>query len=280
MKIILIFLICSIPIYNQIKNIRKVDFNNFTYKSQIWGEVTVKDGSWDSYDSVNIKKGSLDNDKFYFDISIIYGDITKDNQDEAIIIAYSYPYGGTARLTEGFIFSLKDNKPVQIASLEVGDGCIVDGGGIEKVEVKNNTLIVQRCYPYTWDIFWKSTSYVWNVDKLNPVKCELIYMGYHGKREEIRFVGDNIDINGERKKWTLNKYFSLTTDKDRKIKLLGSKNVRIIVSLPDNTVLNKCDKIGSSFKFFAKKNKEYWIKLFDDTNYRDTTFNLTISQVQ
>jgi hypothetical protein len=270
MKVILIFLLYSIPIYNQVSNIREVDFNNFTYNSRIWDSVTVKNGSFESYD-LGI---------YYFDILIIYGDITKDNQDEAIIIAYTAPYGGTARLTEGFIFSLKDNKPVQIASLEVGDGCIVDGGGIENVEVKNNTLVVQRCYPYTWDIFWKSTSYVWDVDKLNPVKCELIYMGYHGKREEIRFVGDKIDIKGELKQWTFNKYFSLTTDKDRNIKLLGSKNVQIIVSLPDKTVLNKCDKFGSSFRFSAKKDKVYWIKLFDDTNYRDTTFSLTVSQVK
>ena len=126
MKVILLFLLYSIPIYNQVSNIREVDFNNFTYNSQIWDSVTVKNGSFESYDL----------DIYYFDISIIYGDITKDNQDEAIIIAYSVPYGGTARLTEGFIFSLKDNKPIQIGSLEVGDGCIVDGGGIENVEVK------------------------------------------------------------------------------------------------------------------------------------------------
>lgn len=270
MKTILIFLFCSIPIYNQVKNIREVDFNNFTYNSQIWDSVTVNNGSFGLYDQ----------GRYYFEISIIYGDITKDNQDEAIIIAYSAPYGGTARLTEGFIFSMKDNKPVQIASLGVGDDCIVDGGGIENVEVKNNALVVQRCYPYTGDIFWKSTTYVWDVDKLNTLKCELLYMGYHGKREEVRFAGDKIDIIGELKKWTLNKYYSLTTDKDRKIKLLGSKNVKIIVSLPDKTVLNKCDNFGSDFIFTAKKDKEYWIKLFDETNYRDTTFSLTVSQVK
>lgn len=270
MKIILLFLLYSISIYNQVSNIREVDFKNFTFNSQIWDSVKVKNGHFESFE-----RGI-----YYFNISIIYGDITNDNQDEAIIIASSAPIGGSARFSEGFIFSLIDNKPVQIASLEVGDDCIVNGGGIEKVEVKNNTLIVQRCYPYTWDRFWKSTTYIWDVDMLIPVKCELIYMGYYGEREEIRFVGNKIEISGELKRETYNKYFSLTTDKNRKIKLSGSKNVKIIVSIQDKRVLNKCDKFGPSFSFFAKKDKVYWIKLFDENNYRDTTFRLTISQVK
>lgn len=134
------------------KSIRQVDFQNFTYR--------VLCGVEDAKDATRIKTigGTIKNAKLvdgiyqwideklpmYFDIhKPIYGDLTGDGKEEAVIKA-ECNNGGTGQPTEGFIYTLKAGKPFLLARLESGDR---GHYGIVEIKIRNKNLIVTRNDP-------------------------------------------------------------------------------------------------------------------------------------
>jgi hypothetical protein len=119
-------------------DIRKVDFQNFTYKPYCAGEdaqnVTVKKGEYS-------KETQMDGyvDHFYFNIlGVEYGDLTGDKQDEAVVLSVCNT-GGTGQFTEGFIYAMKAGKPSLIARVPGGDRA---DGGLRFLTVENGHLVI------------------------------------------------------------------------------------------------------------------------------------------
>lgn len=127
--------------FNQ--DIRKVDFKNFTYEPDCAYDdnkrITVKNAEY-TYE----KPADGYTDRFYFKVfEISYGDLNSDNSEEAIVLTVCNT-GGTGNFTEGFIYSLKDGKPVLYTKLPGGDRA---EGGLRTARVENGQLIVESNDP-------------------------------------------------------------------------------------------------------------------------------------
>lgn len=124
----------------RLTSIRAVDFKNFTYGEQcITGVKTlpVKNGVY--------QQGSIDeskrNDYVDFEITkVIYGDITGDGQDDAIVLTFCNT-GGTGEFTDGLVYSLEKSALKFLGTLGVGDRA---NGGIYDVRIKNGNLEIDR----------------------------------------------------------------------------------------------------------------------------------------
>ncbi len=120
-------------------DIRKVDFQNFTYEPSCAGEETTK---------VKVASGEFSEEKkvdeyterFFFKVlNIIHGDLNGDKAEEAVILSVCNT-GGTGNLTEGFIFSMKRGKPTLVARIPGGDRA---DGGLRKAWIENGLLVIE-----------------------------------------------------------------------------------------------------------------------------------------
>lgn len=120
-------------------DIRKVDFQNFTYEPSCAGEDTTK---------VKVAGGEFSEEKkvdeyterFFFKVfNIIYGDLNRDKAEEAVILSVCNT-GGTGNFTEGFVFSIKRGKPALVARIPGGDRA---DGGLRKAWIENGLLVVE-----------------------------------------------------------------------------------------------------------------------------------------
>jgi hypothetical protein len=125
------------------QSIRKVDFKNFTYEPECAYDenkkITVKNGEY-SYE----KPADGYTDRFYFNVfETSYGDLNGDNSEEAIVLT-TCNTGGTGNFTQGFIYTMKDGKPVLFTKIPGGDRA---EGGLRTARVDNGQLIVESNDP-------------------------------------------------------------------------------------------------------------------------------------
>ena len=124
------------------QSIRKVDFKNFTYEPECAYDdkkVTVKNGEY-SFE----KPADGYTDRFYFNVfDVSYGDLNGDNSEEAIILT-TCNAGGSGNFTQGFIYTMKDAKPVLFAKVHGGDRA---DGGLRTAKVDNGQLVVEANDP-------------------------------------------------------------------------------------------------------------------------------------
>lgn len=155
------------PVMQQ-REIRSVDFKNFTYNAYCGGsppdgettKVTVKNGKYETGDGENFPS--------YFEIAVdAYGDLDGDGKEEAAVSSLCNT-GGTGQFSEGYIYTMKDGKPVLLSHFEGGDRGYE---GLQSVKIKNGFLFVERndgkancCADETL-----TTKYRWNGKKLVEV---------------------------------------------------------------------------------------------------------------
>lgn len=121
------------------KDIKDVDFSNFTYEPYCAGEdkqkITVKDAEFSEMKEVDGFP-----DRLYFKaFNVTYGDLTGDNKDEAIILTVCNT-GGTGNFTEGFIYGIKAGKTALIARIPGGDRAY---GGLREAYAEKGVLVVE-----------------------------------------------------------------------------------------------------------------------------------------
>lgn len=121
------------------KDIKDVDFNNFTYDASCAGEdtqkITVKDSEFSEMKEVDGFP-----DRLYFKaFNVTYGDLTGDNKDEAIILTVCNT-GGTGNFTEGFIYGIKGGKLTLLTRIPGGDRAY---GGLREASAENGILAVE-----------------------------------------------------------------------------------------------------------------------------------------
>ena len=111
--------------------IRQVDFRNFEYTSSC----TVTD------EAIEVSNGVYRRHHLDFAVrQVVYGDLSGDGQEEAVVVARCNS-GGTAWVTEGFIYGMKRGVPTLLARIEGGDRA---DGGIVAVRIVKGRLQVDR----------------------------------------------------------------------------------------------------------------------------------------
>jgi|GEM_PF-2400293 len=162
--------------------IRDIDFFNFTYnldrtacgnmfqKELQTNQVKVKNGQF-------VKGGGNPGVDLTFEIGkeIIYGDLTGDGQDEAIVTTYC---GYMHPTEQASIYTMEGSSPVLLVRLEEGGRAF---GGIVRIEIKDGLIIAERmrgkaaCCP-EWI---EKESFRWKNGRLAKV----------GKTERRKFTG-------------------------------------------------------------------------------------------
>lgn len=117
------------------RSIRNVDFRNFTYTGGCIGEeqkFTTTDGVFERADP---------DDSVYFQVlKVVYGDLTGDGVDEAIVQS-NCNTGGTGQFSDGTVFTMRGGKPVVMTTLGIGDRA---DGGIYGLAISDGVLVVER----------------------------------------------------------------------------------------------------------------------------------------
>jgi hypothetical protein len=125
-------------------DIHAVDFRNFVYhpscadfeaSSEPKVPIRVTGGRFEA-----AAGSDLEGLFFEVDREILYGDLTGDGRDEAVVRSLCST-GGTGRFDEGFVYGLKDGKPALLGRLQGGDRA---AGGVRCVRVEDGALLVER----------------------------------------------------------------------------------------------------------------------------------------
>ncbi|HKH47187.1 MAG TPA: hypothetical protein VKM72_21230 [Thermoanaerobaculia bacterium] len=124
-------------------DVHSVDFRNFVYhpscadfesSDEAKVPVRVSGGRFEASPGTDLE-GT------YFEVrEIVYGDLTGDGSDEAIVRTLCST-GGTGRFDEGFVYGMKDGKPVLLGRIPGGDRA---SGGVRCVRVEDGALMVER----------------------------------------------------------------------------------------------------------------------------------------
>jgi hypothetical protein len=158
-------------------NIRQVDFNNFTHKPFCAGEdtrdITVKNSEF----SEEKQSGDLIERSYFKVFAVTYGDLNGDAKDEAFVLTLCN-LGSEVYISEGFVYTLKNDKPVLMTRFQGGDRA---QGGLRSAKVEKGMFVVERysvdetggaCCPE----FVVTTNYKWN-------GREFVEVGVPAKRE-------------------------------------------------------------------------------------------------
>src|SRR5437868_4260007 len=100
-----------------ITDIRKVDFLNFTYPSSLCSQEYGRKGIGKI---VGVRKGEFKNKSVYFavaDNKILYGDVTGDGREEAIVPVDCGAITANFSRSEIYIYTIKDGRPTLLAAL-------------------------------------------------------------------------------------------------------------------------------------------------------------------
>jgi len=148
-------------------DIHRVDFRNFSYRPVClnWQE---------AHETVRVKDGSFSrknpDDPVTFEVTdVVYGDLTGDGIDEAVVLA-TCNTGGSGWFDEAFIYAMKSSKPVMLLRVPGGDRA---AGGIRAVRIESRLLLVERLGSIQESAvgaeFIDTTSYRLNGSKLRQV---------------------------------------------------------------------------------------------------------------
>jgi hypothetical protein len=127
------------------RSIRDIDFKNFSYpklptgKCSRMSRVRVRDGKYGSIKNFSphvVPRGGC----WQVDVApVIYGDVTGDGHEDAIVILYA-EMGGTESSNDVFIYTLRRDKPALIWKFATGDRA---EGGLLKIYAQNGKLVVE-----------------------------------------------------------------------------------------------------------------------------------------
>lgn len=139
------------PAKSGVTDIRRIDFRNFTYRSSVCSEV------FGIPKTVRVRRGKFQNNDFYYRVvanNILYGDVTADGHEEAIVHIGCGGFAGNFSDSEVFIYALQNGQAKLLAKLDTRDlerdylryypdGFLVDIAN-DGVKVRNGHLIVEK----------------------------------------------------------------------------------------------------------------------------------------
>lgn len=140
----------SISSESAVTDIRRVDFLNFTYHLSLCSK-----DEFGIPETVRVRNGQYKNRDSYFGVSVIYGDVTRDGQNDAIVRGVCGANGSTFGVDEVFIYTLQNGHAALLAQTN-GDDMTRDyvryypnGGtftmwwGIRGVKVRNGNVEIE-----------------------------------------------------------------------------------------------------------------------------------------
>jgi hypothetical protein len=155
--------------------IRSIDFRNFTYSfteglrnpTDPKPTFTLKDGK---HPETRDKQGLVGEIGISLN-NVIYGDVTGDNQEDAIL-TMSILTGGSAAPNIVYIYTLENNRPKQLWDFTTGDRA---NKGLRKVYSENEQLIVELNSPVEskgdcCPVFFTRSKYKWTGKKFQIVE--------------------------------------------------------------------------------------------------------------
>ena len=124
-------------------SIRQIDFKNFTYPKLPTGkcsmdEIRLINGTYNAPESIAGKIPSVDCWSVALG-AITHGDVTGDDEEEAIIELYA-ERGGTEASEDVYIYTLKGGNPVLLWKFETGDRA---DGGPRRIAAEDGELVVE-----------------------------------------------------------------------------------------------------------------------------------------
>jgi len=126
------------PPVTPVNTIHDIDFQDFSYHPSCASDamrVSTRNGEY-------TRRQGLDRLLFKVD-KVNYGDLTDDRVDEAIVTS-TCNTGGTGQFSEGFVFSMREGRAVELTKIEGGDRAF---GGIADARVERGLLVVERYAP-------------------------------------------------------------------------------------------------------------------------------------
>ena len=159
MRKLLLILILALPIsggfsQNKVWSIRTIDFANFHYHGSK-GLFRAVEHPTDAFTLRNGKFGNWQNGMTLK--RVVYGDVTGDVVDEAIVTLFANTEGSAA-ITHVYIFTLQHDRPTVLWGFEGGDRA---WGGLRQAYAQNGQLIVE--------LFGRGTYIGGNLGSTEPV---------------------------------------------------------------------------------------------------------------
>ncbi|MGI8470144.1 MAG: hypothetical protein ACR2N3_17015 [Pyrinomonadaceae bacterium] len=135
-SLVIIFIFALSASAQQSKNIREVDFKNFTY--------SLSCGNFDSPEPVTVKNGEYQGPKREEQVHLViseikFADLNGDGKEEAII-QYKCESGKNYEYAAGMIFTIKNNKSIFLTNINGGDK---SNGYLTEIRVVKNLLLVK-----------------------------------------------------------------------------------------------------------------------------------------
>jgi hypothetical protein len=127
------------------RSIRDVDFKNFTYSKLPTGKcsrmsrIRVRGGRYGSNQNFSHGVAPLGGCWELNVYQVIYGDVTGDGREDAIVVLYAEMHG-TEASNDVFIYTLKHNRPMLLWKFATGDRA---EGGLIKTYAQSGKLVVE-----------------------------------------------------------------------------------------------------------------------------------------
>lgn len=236
---------CPLGLSATANSIRAVDFRNFTYGPACsQDKVTVTNGRFDGSDP--------DEPIHFFVNNVAYGNLDEDGQEEAIVLTHCN-LGGTGIFSEGFLFALQEDKPVQVARIDGGDRAM---GGIKTIYVEGRLLKVAREYGMAACCanYIETTSYRLCGKDLVPVgNPARVAAPGSGAIKTLQFQRGNTSASVSGKITENNEQYSLRAHAAQVLEAepldeSSSENAEVEMIGPDGAVLSK-EQNGSAWRF-------------------------------
>lgn len=128
-----------------VRSIRDIDFRNFTYPKLSSGKcsrlsrIRLRDGKYGSIKNFSPRVVPRAGCWQVSVAPVIYGDVTGDGHEEAIVILYA-EMGGTESSEDIFIYSLRHERPVLLWKFWTGDRA---DGGLVNLYAQDGKLVVE-----------------------------------------------------------------------------------------------------------------------------------------
>ncbi len=119
-------------------SIRSIDFRNFTYPGS-QGHFSTPEYETTKFALKDGKFKKKDELGMIFE-RVVYGGVTGDGVEEAIIVLYVENGGGSAVVNHVYIYTLANNQPKFLWGFEGGDRA---WGGLRKVYAKDRGLVIE-----------------------------------------------------------------------------------------------------------------------------------------
>jgi hypothetical protein len=123
--------------------LRRVDFGNFTFPKLPTGkclmqEVHLVNGRYNAPEEIAGKLPSIDCWSVTLG-TVIYGDVTGDGNEEAIVVLYA-ERGGTESASDVYVYAWQAEQPVLLWKFATGDRA---DGGLRRLYAENGELVVE-----------------------------------------------------------------------------------------------------------------------------------------